>query len=185
MSDSLVCTFTAVGLQALVNAQDDGLQAEISHLAVGQGAIAGSGFAGYAPARSDTALRNETIRVPILSGQPLDAQAGFRVLATVPASSSPAEYWIREVAAILSDGTVLAIWSDPLHPLAGKTGTTDVDLAYDLILDGIPAGLLAITVTDPDVPDPTGAIAELLSCGLRTFIADLAREKRAVSRGIY
>ena len=185
MSESLVCTFTDVGLRALVNAQRDGLQAQIVALAVGKGVTAGASFTGYTPLRTSTGLKNETIRVPILSGTELGSDAGFRLLAVVPAVSLPTEYWIQEVAAILADGTVLAIWSDPDHPLTGKTARSDTDLAYDLILDAIPTGLLRITVTAPDIPDTTAVLAELLSCTCRTFIADLAQEQRAVAHHIF
>lgn len=185
MSESLVCTFTDVGLRALVNAQNNGLKAEIVALAVGRGATLGATFGGYTPVRASTGLKNETARVPILSGTALGSDAGFRLLAVVPASSLPAEYWIQEVAAILADGTVLAIWSDPLHPLTGKTARSDTDLAYDLFIDEIPAGLLNITVIDPDIPDTTAVLAGLLSCTCRSFIADLAQEQRAVARGVY
>lgn len=185
MSDSLICTFTGVGLQALVNAQNDGLQGVIDHLAVGRGAAAAGGtFTGYAPTAADTALRNEAVRVPILASARLDASAGFRLLATVPASSLLEEYWIREVAAILSDGTVLAIWADPVHPLAGKTATTDVDLSYDLILDGIPANLLTVTVLEPDIPDTTTVLAELLAGQAQLTTNGMATEERLRARGI-
>lgn len=180
MSESLVCTFTDVGLRALVNAQRDGLQAQIVALAVGKGAAAGADFTGYVPARTATALKSETIRVPILSGTALGSSAGFRLLAVVPAISLPAEYWIQEVAAILADGTVLAIWSDPDHPLTGKTARSDTDLAYDLILDAIPTGLLSITVTDPDIPDTTTVLAMLLTTATNQFSASLTEEIRRV-----
>lgn len=184
MSESLVCTFTNVGLRALRNAQNTGLQATISHLAVGRGEPSGQGFVGYTPARTDVALRSETVRVPLLTGVALDSTAGFRVLAVVPASSLPEEYWIQEVAAILADGTVLAIWSDPEHPLSGKTATTDVDLAYDLILDGMPANLLKIAVTEPDIPDTTAVLFEQIAFQARMFSQVLAITERLGAAGL-
>lgn len=183
MTDSLVCTFTAAGLAALANAQGTGLQAVVSHLAVGRGQTSGSGFVGYAPVPSQTALKNETIRAPLITGTRLDP-AGFRVLATVPASSAPDEYWIREVAAVLSDGVLLAIWSDPLHPLSGKTSRTDVELAYDLLLEAIPSGLLAISVLEPDIPDTTGVLAALLRGHAQDTTHLLKINERLIRRGI-
>lgn len=174
MSGAVVCTITNAGLAALKNAQNTGLQAVIAQLAVGQG-VAGAGgtFAGYVPTAAQVALKSETARVPILAGSAIADAIGSRLVAQVPASSAPDQYYINEVAAVLDSGVLLAIWSDPSKALAGKTPYADVELNFDLILQGIPASLLTVNVVGSDVPDTLAFLTALLtgvaSNATRTF----------------
>ncbi|WP_026190729.1 phage tail-collar fiber domain-containing protein [Methylobacterium sp. WSM2598] len=166
MSDPLVLTLTRPGLAACVRAQGDGLQAVVDRVAVGRGVASGLIYAGYTPSKDATALQNEVIRVPVISGSKLGApgQARFRVLAEVPKTSSPSEYAIREVGFYLSDGTLLALWSDPTpgFVLASKTALADVAFSMDLVLDQIPTNALTLAVLEPEIPEWAAAIAELL-----------------------
>lgn len=165
MSAALVPVITRKGLAAVVRAQGDGLQASIVSMAVGQGV---NSNAGYVPSKDATALASEAIRVPLLSGTRIDP-AGFRVLARVPAASSPANYIVREVGFFLSTGELLALWSSTDFPLAAKTGLSDIDLAFDLFLEQLPVSALALTVTEPDIPDTTGVLATLLCVQANQF----------------
>lgn len=189
MSEPLVPVITRAGLNACVDAQGDGLQAHLQYIAVGRGlaSIGGGGttYASYVPSNTQTALKSQVIQVPLISGAKLD-NAGFRVLARVPKTSTPAEYPIREVGFYLSDGTLFAVWSDPaVGVLAAKTALADIDLAFELYLQQIPTGSLTLTVEQPDIPDTATVLCELLAVGGNTFAKNLARERRAVARGLY
>lgn len=173
MSAALVPVITRAGLAGVRNAQGTGLKADIVAVAVGRGNPSGQSFVGYAPTGTETALVAEQARVPLLSGTEIGGAEGtgaigFRILARVPAGAT---YPINEIGFILSDGTLLALWSDPAGPVAYATGLADVDLAFDLFLQALPAGALKITVTEPDVPDTTAVLAELLAGQGRMFCA--------------
>lgn len=184
MSDALVPVITRAGLAAVIRAQNNGLQAEISHIAIGRGRASGALRVGYVPTKTQTALMAEANRVPLLSGARLDP-VGFRVLARVPASMLPTEYVVQEVGVFLSDGTLFAVWSSPSFPLTYRAGLADLDLALDLYLEQVPVEALTLVVQEPDVPETAGVLARLLSISARTFIADIAHERRSAARGVY
>lgn len=181
MSAALEPVLTTVGLGRLANAQGTGLQAVISQIAVGRGTLVGGVYKGYAPAKTATALKGEMIRLPILSGSRLDP-AGFTVLSVLPAS--PGEYPINEIGIYLSDGTLLALWSDPVDPLSFKSKLADVEIGFDLLLDAIPTELLAITVLNPDVPDTAGVLAELLATDAHAFVNMVSLTLKLASLGV-
>jgi hypothetical protein len=187
MSDPLVVTLTRAGLAACVRAQGDGLQAVVNKVAVGRGLNSGGSYTGYTPSKDATALQNEVIRVPIISGSKLGAptQARFRVLAEVPKTSAPTEYSVREVGFYLSDNTLLALWSDPTpgFVLASKTALSDIALSFDLVLDQIPTGSLTISVLDPEIPEWAAAIAEQLACQARAWRNDIKIARRLRAAG--
>lgn len=165
MSEALVPVITRVGLATLARLDGTGLQAQISHIAVGRGVNVAGNFIGYQPAKGATALYNEATRVPIISGSRLDP-GGFRVMAEVPRTATPAEYAIREVGFFLSDGTLFALWSDPALVLAFKTTLADIALSLDLYLEQVPTDRLTLTVLDPEVPEYAGALASVLAAEL-------------------
>lgn len=177
MSDALVPVITRRGLAAVVRAQNDGLQAQISAFAVGRGLNAAGKYVGYTPTKDATALQNEVIRVPILSGSRLDP-VGFRLLAQVPGSSAPAEYAIWEAGYYLETGELFCLWSSAEYPIATKTTRADYDFAYDLFLEQVPLASLGFTVTSPDIPDTSAILAELLAAGANTFTVMLAMNER-------
>lgn len=180
MSDALVPVITRRGLAALVNAAANGLMATIDTMAIGFGANSAGQYVGYVPSKDATALANEIVRVPLLSGSRLDP-VGFRVLAQVPSSTPPDEFAIREVGFYLASGELFMLWSDPDFPVASKTPLSDVDLAFDLFLEQIPTASLTINVVGPDVPDTAGVLAQLLATDANLFIAALDQERRLVS----
>ena len=179
MSDALVPVITNAGLAAVANAQGSGLLATIAAIGVGTG----SNGKGYAPSNQATALQSEVLRVPLLSGSRLDP-IGFRVLARIPSSSAPASYIIQEVGFYLDTGVLLALWSSIDFPLAAKTGLADVDLAFDLLLQQLPVASMAISVLEPDVPDTTGVLAELLATQATLFSQVLLIQERLVANKI-
>jgi hypothetical protein len=181
MSIALAPVLTRAGLAALISAQSTGLAATITHLAFGRGASAGADYVGYAPTREQTTLRSEIARVPILSGARLDPH-GFRLLSVI--DSSAPEATIREVAFVLASGQMLAIWSDPVAPLAMKTASADLEISLDLLLEQIPEGALAVTVMTPDIPDTTAMLARLLARAAGQATASMQINERLRAAGI-
>ncbi|SON55534.1 hypothetical protein HDIA_1993 [Hartmannibacter diazotrophicus] len=178
---ALQMTITTAGLAAVIAAQGDGLQATITEIAVGKGIASAGGFVGYEPAETATALVSETARVPLISGQVL-ADEGFRVQAQVPATEDV--YTIREIGVFLSDGTLLAVWSDPTRLVAATSPLADINFAVDLHLEALPLDALAITVLEPDIPDLTAVLAELLAAATRNHIANIDLDQRCRAAGI-
>ncbi len=108
------------------------------------------------------------IRVPILSGAPL-GQNAFSVEGVIPSSSAPANYVVWEIGFYTSTGVLFAIWSSPQFPLAAKTGLSDIQLAFDLFLQQVPPGSIAVTVSGPSIPSTFGVLAELLAVQANGF----------------
>lgn len=182
---AIVPTIVNAGLAACLRAQGDGVEARLSHVAVGRGIADGGSWKGYVPARTQVGLMREDVRVPILSGTKVDG-FGFRVLARIPRTTDGAELPIREVGWVLETGEMLCIWSEVSPtPLAYRTPRAEVDLAHDLYLAQVPLSVLNITVQQPDIPDTTAVLAGLISCTIRTLMADLTLERRAAARGVY
>lgn len=183
MSEDLVPTLTRAGLAAVRNAQGTGLLATIDRIAIGRGLASGQSYIGYAPTGMETALKGEIARVPLLQGMPLGSvdggdPIGFRVLAVVPPLAGGAPVPVNEVGILLTDGTMLAVWSDPALVLAFMTAQASLELAFDLFLQALPVASLAITVQRPDIPDTTGVLAMLLAASCEHFIAQLTDEWR-------
>ena len=127
MSTPLLPVILESGLNAIWRAGNDGLAAQITHIALGD--------AGYLPNQSQTSLRAEKARYPIAGG----SRVSPKQIHLTALADGPAEFWVREVGFVLSDGTMLAIWSDPAKPLAYKSPGVDLLLAYDLTLSAVPA----------------------------------------------
>ena len=138
----LIPKLTNAGLQALLSATNDGLDAAVSHTAFGDG-----DGDGYAPTGLATVLKNERARAEIGGGERVgDFEIEVQALLDTGLS-----FWIREVGFMLEDGTMLAVWSDPATPLAYKTDGVPLAVAYNLALEGIPPGSVTIVTNGPSV----------------------------------
>ena len=136
---------TNAGVNALYNADNDGLQAVISHIAVGTGI--------YNPNATRTALQAETQRVAISQSEKIDDYT--RKLEAL--LDGPQAYDIREVGVFLEDGTVLAVWSSLTQTAGFKNADTQSLVALQL---GIASALPnSWTVS---APDATLSVAEHL-----------------------
>ena len=135
MSVSLTPVVTLAGLQAVFNATNDGLQARISHVALGD--------LGWSPNNQATGLRRERRRVAVSNGSRINPTQ-IHVTAVEDGST---EYWVREVGFFLDDGTLLAIWSHPTQALAYKAGDVDLLLAFDMVLSALPADSVIVEGT--------------------------------------
>ena len=129
---AIIPILTQAGIQAVFNANNTGLQAEITHIALGN--------AGYTPSDSATALQSEKQRVAVSGGEMI---SNDQIHLTANASGN-AEYWIKEVGFYLADGTLLAVYSDPIKAIAYKSSSLDILLSFDLKLSALPADSITI-----------------------------------------
>lgn len=129
--------FTDAGLAALTSASNAGLKAKITHLAFGD--------TGWSPTSGATSLDHERFRAPVDTYQ--NPGGGSLHLVSVLGDDAPV-FTIREVAAILEDGTVLAIWSDPNVPASAKIASTNLTFTFALSVTGLPESSLNVTVVD-------------------------------------
>lgn len=134
-STPLLPTITETGLNAIWRASNDGVSAQITHIALGDAA--------YTPNQGMTRLQSERARYPVADGKRLTS----RQIHLTALADGNAEFWVREVGFYLADGTCLAIWSDPAKPLAYKAGGVDLLLAYDLTLSAVPADSVTVQST--------------------------------------
>ncbi|AOA05643.1 phage tail protein [Pseudomonas sp. TMW 2.1634] len=135
MSTPLQPLITKAGLAAIWRADNTGVAAEITHIVVGT--------SGYTPANTQTALRTQVAKYAISDGQRL---SDTLIHVTAVADDAKA-YWAREVGFLLSDGTLLAVWSHPTEALTYKSANAELLLAYDLSLTALPANSVTITST--------------------------------------
>lgn len=135
MSTALQPVITKAGLSAIWRQDKTGLAAEITHVVVGT--------AGYTPVNTQTALRAQVAKFPISDGQKLSET----LLHVTALADGPLAIWVREIGFLLSDGTLLAVWSSAGDPLAFKPADADLLLAYDLSLTALPPGSVTITST--------------------------------------
>lgn len=134
---SLALTFTAAGNAAIANAQSNGLQVEITHVAIGTGA--------YVPDDTATGLNTEILRVPLIVGAPSGpyAVALRAVFENVPNNAN-----ISEIGYFTSNGTLLALWSRTEGPLFVGDGSLDMVLAMEVSWDHAPADSITVSVAD-------------------------------------
>jgi len=151
MSTLLQPVITESGLAAVWRATNDGVAAQITHIAIGD--------VGYTPIQTQTAMHAERARYPIADGTRVSNQQ----IHLTALADGPGDFWVREVAFLLADGTVFAVWSHPTSVLAYKTADIDLLLAFDLELSAIPAD--SITVQS------TGAQLSLFMAGEYTALA--------------
>lgn len=134
MSTVLRPTITTAGLQAVFNATNNGLEARIASV--------GLGDASYTPNQNRTQLSAEKNRIPIASGKlAAPTQIHMSVI-----DDSDKTFWVREVGFYLEDGTLFAVYSEAGSALAYKSPDVDLLLAFDLALTGVPAG--SVTIVD-------------------------------------
>jgi hypothetical protein len=135
MSSALQPVITKAGLSAIWRQDNTGVAAQITHVVVGT--------AGYTPVNTQTALRAQVAKFPISDGEKLSAT----LLHVTALADGPLAIWVREIGFLLSDGTLLAVWSSAGEPLAFKPADADLLLAYDLSLTALPPDSVTITST--------------------------------------
>ena len=135
MSINLTPVITLAGLQAVLNATDDGLQARITEVVLGD--------QGWQPTPESEQLQNELARVPVSNGRRLQPTQ----IHVTAVENGDVEYWVREIGFVLDDGTLLAIWSHPTQALAWKASGVDLLLAFDLVVAALPADSITVDGT--------------------------------------
>lgn len=132
MSTPLQPVITKAGLAAILRADNTGIAAQITHIALGT--------SGYTPSADQKSLLAQTAKYPIAGGERLSST----LLHLTALADGDRAFWVREIGFLLSDGTLLAVWSDSSTPLAYKSADTDLLLAYDLSLAALPADSVTI-----------------------------------------
>ena len=135
MSTALQPVITKAGLSAIWRQDNTGVAAQITHVVVGT--------TGYTPVNTQTALRAQVAKFPISDGKKLSTT----LLHVTALADGPLAIWVREIGFLLSDGTLLAVWSSAGDPLAFKPADADLLLAYDLSLTALPPDSVTITST--------------------------------------
>lgn len=132
---ALIPIITTKGLAAVFNAENTGYAAKITHIALGDN--------GRTPSKGEIGLTNERMRIPIADGERVD---DHQIHVTALADGDT-EFWVREIGFMLEDGTMLAVWSDKDSPLAYKSTSVPLMLAFDLSLEALPAESVTVIGT--------------------------------------
>ncbi|QHD01040.1 phage tail protein [Pseudomonas sp. S04] len=174
MSTPLQPVITKAGLAAILRADNTGISAQITHIALGS--------TGYRPDNGQKSLVNQVAKFPISGGERLSST----LLHLTALADGTAAYWVREVGFLLSDGTLLAVWSHPTEALTYKSANTDLLLAYDLSLAALPANSvtivsgeagLSLSLAEPLAAQAAALIAEQLRGLKRSDAVDQETEK--------
>jgi hypothetical protein len=133
---------TNAGLALVPNAQLQGLQVVLTHIALGTGT--------YYPDGSELALQHEVARFPITNGSgtnpaPNQLQIAANIVDLDPQGRTPNNQWIGEIG-LYSDNTLFAVWSRAESALFYKTASFDVPLAYTLDVSALPADSVTVVV---------------------------------------
>lgn len=131
---ALIPVITTRGLASVFNAENNGIAAKITHIALGSN--------GRTPSRNELSLVSEQMRIPIADGERIsDHQIHVTALA-----DGTREFWVREIGFILDNGSMLAVWADN-NPLAYKSAEVPLLLAFDLVLEALPAQSVTVEGT--------------------------------------
>lgn len=140
-------TITDAGLEAAVNAANDGLQLRITHVVLGQGQ--------YTPPFGAVALASRTEKVTI-SGAVENGVGSFLVSAYLPSYTAGMPYNVGEIGFYAGDpdegGVLFAIHSAPGSTIFQRNNLDWVG-QFAMKLARVPAGSVTIEV------DPSGALA--------------------------
>ena len=151
---------TKAGLSAVWRKDKTGLAAQITHVVIGT--------AGYTPANTQTALRNQVAVYPISDGETLSST----LLHVTAVADGPQAIWVREIGYLLSDGTLFAVWSHATEVLAYKPAGNKLLLAYDLSLTALPPDSVTITSTGAGL---NLSLSEELAAMATASIAEMLR----------
>ncbi|MGK9415222.1 hypothetical protein ACSSUR_03550 [Pseudomonas cedrina] len=126
--------FTSKGLDEVLQAKNQGLKGEITHIGAGTGR--------YNPDGSEVALRDERQRVAIVDYEDL----GERQLRMAALFDGDGEYEIGEFGFYLASGTLLAVYSVAGKLLTYKAAAARVLQRFTLDVSPLPADSVTIVV---------------------------------------
>ncbi|KRP76236.1 hypothetical protein [Pseudomonas lactis] len=126
--------FTSKGLDEVLQAKNQGLKGEITHIGAGTGR--------YDPDGTEVALRDERQRVAIVDYEDL----GDRQLRMAALFDGDGEYEIGEFGFYLASGTLLAVYSVAGKLLTYKAAAARVLQKFTLDVSPLPADSVTIVV---------------------------------------
>ncbi|MGY2289131.1 hypothetical protein ACW9H6_03995 [Pseudomonas sp. SDO528_S397] len=126
--------FTSKGLDEVLQAKNQGLKGEITHVGAGTGR--------YNPNGTEVALRDERQRVAIVDYEDL----GNRQLRMAALFDGEGEYEIGEFGFYLASGTLLAVYSVAGTLLTYKAAAARVLQKFTLDISPLPADSVTIVV---------------------------------------
>ncbi|NMX36755.1 hypothetical protein [Pseudomonas veronii] len=126
--------FTSKGLDEVLQAKNQGLKGEITHIGAGTGR--------YNPDGTEVALRDERQRVAIVDYEDL----GERQLRMAALFDGDGEYEIGEFGFYLASGTLLAVYSVAGKLLTYKAAAARVLQKFTLDVSPLPAESVTIVV---------------------------------------
>lgn len=126
--------FTSKGLDEVLQAKNQGLKGEITHVGAGTGR--------YNPDGTEVALRDERQRVAIVDYEDL----GDRQLRMAALFDGEAEYEIGEFGFYLASGTLLAVYSVAGKLLTYKASATRVLQRFTLDISPLPTDSVTVVV---------------------------------------
>jgi hypothetical protein len=126
--------FTSKGLDEVLQAKNQGLKGEITHIGAGTGR--------YNPDGTEVALRDERQRVAIVDYEDL----GDRQLRMAALFDGEGEYEIGEFGFYLASGTLLAVYSVAGKLLTYKAAAARVLQKFTLDISPLPADSVTVVV---------------------------------------
>ena len=126
--------FTSKGLDEVLQAKNQGLKGEITHIGAGTGR--------YNPDGTEVALRDERQRVAIVDYEDL----GERQLRMAALFDADGEYEIGEFGFYLASGTLLAVYSVAGKLLTYKAAAARVLQKFTLDVSPLPADSVTVVV---------------------------------------
>ncbi|WNJ86516.1 hypothetical protein [Pseudomonas canadensis] len=161
--------FTSKGLDEVLQAKNQGLKGEITHIGAGTGR--------YHPDGSEIALRDERQRVAIVDYEDL----GHHQLRMAALFDGEGEYEIGEFGFYLASGTLLAVYSVAGKLLTYKAAAARVLQKFTLDISPLPADSVTIVVGDENL---NILIAEELAAVATANIDNMARHLGVLFRVI-
>lgn len=128
--------FTAAGLAELVQAKNQGIKGEITHVAAGTGR--------YNPTGAETALKVEKQRVAVNDYEDLGA-GSLRIAALF---DGDLEYEVGEFGFFLSTGTLLGVYSQAGVLQTYKAATARILQRFTLNISALPTDSVTVVVGD-------------------------------------
>jgi hypothetical protein len=126
--------FTSKGLDEVLQAKNQGLKGEITHIGAGTGR--------YNPDGTEVALRDERQRVAIVDYEDL----GDRQLRMAALFDGEGEYEIGEFGFYLASGTLLAVYSVAGKLLTYKAAAARVLQKFTLDVSSLPAQSITVVI---------------------------------------
>jgi len=168
--------FTSKGLDEVLQAKNQGLKGEITHIGAGTGR--------YNPDGTEVALRDERQRVAIVDYEDL----GDRQLRMAALFDGEAEYEIGEFGFYLASGTLLAVYSVAGKLLTYKAAAARVLQKFTLDVSPLPADSVTVVVGSEnlnillteELASLSAASIDSMSRGVAVLFRVMALEAKAV-----